>query len=189
MANYINGNAIKVGNIIRYKNEMYKVMTTMVQKPGKGPAYTQAKLRNIVLGNQTENRFRSDEKVEKISLEQQNMEFLYEDSSGYVFMNTETYDQLSLPKEEVGSATEYLTSNLKAQIEFFEGKPMGIILPKVVELEIVETEPPLKGATASGSGKPAKCETGLAISVPNFIEVGEVVRVDTVEGKYLERAK
>lgn len=189
MATFINGNAIRVGYIIRYKNEMYKVMTTEVQKPGKGPSYLQAKLRNILQGNQTEIRFRSDEKVERASLEQQNMEYLYQDGSGYCFMNTETYEQLTLAADEVGDALLYLTPNLKVQVEFMDGKPLGVIPPKVVELEIVETEPPMKGATASGSGKPAKCQTGLAISVPNFIEVGEVVRVDTEEGKYLERAK
>ena len=189
MAAYINGNAVKVGHIIRHKNETYKVMTTVVQKPGKGPSYLQAKLRNILQGNQMEVRFRSDEKVERIALEQQNMEFLYEDPSGYCFMNTETYEQLTLPKEDVGDAVNFLTPNLKAQIEFLDGSPINVLLPKVVELKVIETEPPLKGATASGSGKPAKCETGLSISVPNFIEVGEAVKVDTEEGKYLERAK
>ncbi len=189
MATYINGNAVKVGNIIRYKNEMYKVMTTVVQKPGKGPSYLQAKLRNIIQGNQTEVRFRSDEKVERVFLEQQNMEYLYEDSSGYCFMNSETYEQLNLSKDEVGDVIKFLTPNVKTQVEFLEGKPLSVLVPKVVELKIIETEPPFKGATASGSGKPAKCETGLAISVPNFIETGEVVRIDTEEGKYIERAK
>jgi len=168
---------------------MYKVMHTEVQKPGKGPSYLQAKLRNILQGNQTEIRFRSDERVERISLEQQNMEYLYEDPSGFCFMNTETYEQVTLPKEIVEEVIPYLLPNLKAQMEFLEGKPINILLPKVVDLKIVETEPALKGATVSGSGKPAKCETGLVTSVPNFIETGEVIRVDTESGKYLERAK
>jgi elongation factor P len=189
MATIINGNAIRVGYLIRYKNEIYRVLTTDVQKPGKGPSYLQGKLRNIIQGNQTEVRFRSDERVERIAMEQQEMEFLYEDPSGFFFMNTETYDQISLDKDTVADAVKYLTPNLKVHIEFFEGKPLNVILPKVVVLKIMETEPPMKGATASGSGKPAKCETGLTVNVPNFIEAGEVVRVDTEEGKYLERAK
>lgn len=189
MATYINGNAVRVGFLIRYKNDIYRVLATEVQKPGKGPSYLQAKLRNIIQGNQTEIRFRSDERVERIAMEQHEMEFLYEDPSGYFFMNTETYDQMSLEKEVVADAVKFLTPNLKVHVEFFEGKPLNVLLPKVVDLKIVETEPPLRGATASGSGKPAKCETGLTVNVPNFIEVGEVVRVDTEEGKYLERAK
>ena len=117
------------------------------------------------------------------------MEFLYASGDEYHFMNTGTYEQVAIQKEDLGSAVWYIIPNTKVMVEFYEHRPVGVDLPGTVDLEVVDTPPGIKGATASNSGKPATLETGLQVNVPQFIEVGEVVRVDTAEGKYLERAK
>ncbi len=117
------------------------------------------------------------------------MEYLYQDASGYCFMNSETYEQTFLDEDAVAGVVPYLLPNTKVVVEFYEGKPLGIELPEAVELEVTDTEPPMKGATASGSGKPATLETGLVVTVPQFINIGEKVRVSTSSGQYLERAK
>jgi len=115
--------------------------------------------------------------------------YLYTDPSGFCFMNTETYDQIFVEDHIIGESKKFLLPNTKIQIEFYEEKPIGLSFPETVDLKIVETDPPLKGATASGSGKPATLETGLVVTVPQFVEVGEVVRVSTTSGDYLERVK
>jgi elongation factor P len=158
-------------------------------KPGKGGAYAQVKMRNIVQGNQQEARFRTEEKVERAVLEQVEMEYLYLDNAGYCFMNLGTYEQMFMTKDTLGGAVDYLTPNTKVKIEFHDDKPLGVELPRVVELRITKTEPLMKGATITNQNKPATLETGKVINVPPFIEEGEKVRVDTAEGRYLERAK
>jgi elongation factor P len=149
----------------------------------------QAKLRNLKSGNSFEHRFRSEDRVEKADLEEHEMEFLYASGGEYHFMNTETYDQVAIQKDDLGSVVYYLTPNTKVMVDFYEHRPVGVELPITVDLKVIETPPGMKGATASNSGKPATLETGLHVTVPQFIEIGEVVRIDTAEGKYLERAK
>ncbi len=127
--------------------------------------------------------------MERAVLDQQEMEFLYKDSSHYHFMNTENFEQFPIEKELLGEFTNYLKEGFKVQVEFFEGQPIGVEMPSFVDLKVVETEPELKGATASNSPKPATLETGAVIQVPAFIRQGEMVRVDPSEGRYLERAK
>jgi elongation factor P len=126
--------------------------------------------------------------VERVSLDEQEMEYLYDDGENYYFMNTETYEQIFLRKDLLGDATEYLIPNIKVHVEFYEGKPMSVELPATVDLTVVETEPGLKGSTVSNVTKPAKLETGLVVQVPSFIGEGEKIKVSTSEGTYLERA-
>jgi elongation factor P len=185
----LSGTQLRVGMTILYNNAPHKVLSVHHLTPGNKRGLVQTKLRNLTTGVSVENRFRSDDRVERAILEQHEMEYLYESGGEYFFMNTETYEQLSLSSETLGDKVFYLVPNVKFMVEYFEGKPVGVEPPKVVEMRVTETQPNLKGATASSSAKPATLETGLVVGVPPFIEKGEVVRVDTVEGKYLERAK
>jgi elongation factor P len=182
-------NQIRRGMIIIYNNEPYRVLDFQHRTPGNLRAFVQAKLRNIRSGSSTETRFSSTETVERAVLEQHQMEYLYSDEDQHHFMNTENYEQIALNDEQLGDATGYLSEGLEIEVEFFEGTPIGIDLPPVIELAVVETEPELKGATASNSNKPAKLNTGVTIMVPPFVKEGDVVRVDPNEGRYIERAK
>jgi elongation factor P len=185
----MNASQIRRGNIIIYNGEPHRVLDFQHRTPGNLRAFVQVKLRNIRNGSSLETRFSSTETIERATLEQHDMEYLYSDGDLYHFMNTETYEQLGLTDEQLGDATGYLTEGLKIQVEFFDGTPIGIELPAVIELAVVETEPELKGATASNSNKPAKLSTGVTIMVPPFVKEGDVVRVDPNEGRYIERAK
>ena len=189
MAKYINGNGIRPGFVIVYNKELYRVMTAEHRTPGNKRAFCQAKLRNLKNGTQTEVKFRADEDIERVTLEQAEMEYLYSDASGYCFMNSETYEQMFIDDEIIGDAKQFLLPNTKVKIEFHEDKPIGLELPETVDWTVEETEPQMKGATASGSGKPATLETGLVVTVPQFVDVGEKVRVSTSSGDYLERVK
>ncbi|MEE8574595.1 MAG: elongation factor P [Thermodesulfobacteriota bacterium] len=180
---------LKVGMTIVFKGEPCRVTQKMHVTPGKGRGMVQTKLKYLKTGIGFENRFNSDEKIEKARLEQHEMVFLYNSDDEYFFMNNKTYEQLSLTAEKLGDNVYYLMPDVKFMVEFFDDSPVGIEPPKVVELKVVETAPFLKGATAASSGKPATLETGLVVTVPAFIEIGETVRVDSTEGKYLERAK
>jgi elongation factor P len=159
----------------------------MIIKHNNG-AFIQAKLRNLRTGAMFEHRFRSPDPIEKVNVDEVEMEFLYSDGDSYYFMDTTNYEQTHLSREILGDAVHYLISNLKIQVEFFDGKAVGIELPQTVELKVIETEPGLKSATASSVTKPAKTETGLVVQVPPFINEGETIRVDTAEGAYLSRA-
>lgn len=185
----MNANHIRRGNIIIYNGEPHRVLDFQHRTPGNLRAFVQVKLRNIKNGSSTETRFSATEQVERATLEQHDMEYLYSDGELYHFMNTETYEQIGLNDEQLGDATGYLIEGLKIQVEFFDGTPIGIELPPSVELTVVETEPELKGATASNSNKPAKLNTGVTIMVPPFVKEGDIVRVDPSEGRYIERAK
>ena len=149
----------------------------------------QTKLRNLRSGTQTEFRFRSEDKAERVTLEQHDMEYLYESDGQYHFMNTENFEQIALDQDLLGDAVKFLLPNARIQVEFHEGKPMGVSLPKTVDLKVVETAPGLKTATVTNVLKPAKTETGLVVQVPNFMAEGDVIRVDTETGEYLSRAK
>ncbi|MCK5235562.1 MAG: elongation factor P [Deltaproteobacteria bacterium] len=185
----INATQIRAGMTILFNGSPYKVLSVTHVTPGKGRAHMQTKIRNMETGIAIENRFRSDEKVERARLDTKEMEYLYSEESEHHFMDTENYEQIVISDDLLGDGKFYLTPNVKFLIEFFKDKPVGATPPKVVELKITDTPPNMKGATASSSYKPATLETGLSIGVPPFVEAGEVIRVDTVEGKYLERAK
>ena len=185
----IQATQLRVGTVIQHQGDLWRVASVTHITPGNWRGMVQTKLRNVVKGTQTDHRFRSEDRVEKVALDEHEAEYLYADSEGYHFMNTEDYEQFRLSNDDLGDAVLYIIANTKLKMEFYEGRPVGIELPKTVDLEVVETEPGLKGATASNSPKPAKLETGLTVAVPSFISAGERVRIDTATGQYLERAK
>jgi elongation factor P len=180
---------LRVGMVIMYNNELYRVTNVVHITPGNWRGMVQTKLRSMRSGNSTENRFRSEDKVERVTLEQHEMEYLYSDGDQYHFMNTATYEQIALSAEDLGDAAKYLLPNVKLNVEFFEATPLGVSLPKTLDLTVTETAPGLKSATVTNSLKPATTETGLVVPVPNFIETGDVIRVDTETGAYVSRAK
>jgi elongation factor P len=179
---------MRPGMIIKHNNDLHTVFSVEHRTPGNLRAFIQAKLRNIRTNAMFEHRFRSSDPIDKVSVDEVAMEFLYQDGDDFYFMNTENYEQLNLKREVLGDAVEYLTPNLNIKVEFYDNKPVGIELPQTVILTVVETEPGLKSATASSVTKPAKTETGLVVQVPPFINEGEKIRVDTAEGAYLSRA-
>ncbi len=180
---------IRKGNIVRIDGRLYKIMNMDHVTPGKGRAHIQTKLRNILDGTQTEKRFRSDEDIEKVMIEAKEMQYLYSDGDGYHFMDTTTYDQVQLSADVLGVAVQYMIPETTLSLEWFEGNAIGVDLPPVVELKVIETPPGVKDATASAQRKPAKMETGLVVQVPSFINEGEVIRVNTTDASYSERAK
>ncbi|OFV96405.1 MAG: elongation factor P [Acidobacteria bacterium RIFCSPLOWO2_02_FULL_61_28] len=180
---------LRPGNVIKHAGELYSVFSVVHRTPGNLRAFVQAKLRNLRTGAIIEHRFRSEDRIEQAVLDESEMQFLYRDGEDYHFMNTESYEQIHLHKDVLGDSADYLLPEGMIQVEFYEGKPVGIELPATVDMTVVETEPGLKSATASNVSKPAKLETGLVVQVPAFINAGEKIRVDTAEGKYLERAK
>jgi elongation factor P len=179
---------LRPGMVIKHNNDLHAVFSVEHRTPGNLRAFIQAKLRNLRTGAMYEHRFRSADAIEKIMVDEVEMEYLYNDGDDYHFMNTETFEQTQLNRDVLGDSVEYLTSNLQIKVEFFDGKPVGIELPQTVTLTVVDTEPGLKSATATNVMKPATMETGLIVHVPPFINVGEKIRIDTSEGSYLSRA-
>jgi len=180
---------LKVGMVLLYENELYRVSETMHVTPGKGRGMMQVKLYSYKTANYYEKRFRSDESMEVVHLNRQEMEFLYHSDELYTFMDIKTYDQVDIPAAILGDAVKYLLPNTRLKVDIYEGSPVGIELPIMVDLEIIETDPPLKGATASASPKSATLETGIVVKVPQFIQIGDVVRIDTRDDSFVERAK
>jgi elongation factor P len=170
-------------------DQLYQVLDRDLNTPGNWRAILQLKLKNLKTGSITLNRVRPQDKVETAYLDKREMEYIYEDSTGYVFMDTETYDQISLDHDMVEELMQYLKPNSKVFVTFYDARPLSLELPATVELEVTETDPALKGATAAAQYKPATLETGLKITVPPFIGVGEKIKVDTRTGEYLERVK
>jgi elongation factor P len=179
---------LRPGMVIKHNNDLHAVFSVEHRTPGNLRAFIQAKLRNLRTGAMFEHRFRSADGIDKITVDEVNMEYLYNDGDSYYFMDTQTFEQTHLTKEVLGDAVDYLIANLQIKVEFFDGKAVGIELPQTVDLTVVETEPGLRSATASSVTKPAKTETGLVVQVPPFINEGEKIRVDTSEGAYLSRA-
>ncbi len=180
---------LRKGMYISFNNDLFQVFSTHHHTPGNLRGMVQAKLRNLRTGAIIEHRFRTADRVERAILEEVEMEFLYRDGSIFHFMNTENYEQTTMSEEMLGDAVQYLIANSKIKVVFHDHNAVGIELPPSVVLKIVETEPGLKGATVSNVNKPATLETGLVVQVPPFINVGELIRVDTTEGRYLERVK
>ncbi len=179
---------MRPGMIIKHKDDLHLVFSVEHRTPGNLRAFIQAKLRNLKSGAMFEHRFRSADSIDKVVVDESPMEFLYADGDDYYFMNPVDFEQTILKSATLGDAVDYLTANLQIKVSYFDGQPVGIDLPGTVELEVVETEPGLKSATASSVTKPAKLETGLVVQVPPFINEGEKIRVDTSEGAYLSRA-
>ena len=180
---------LRASMIITHQNDLWRVMNVIHVTPGNWRGMVQTKLRNLRSGTQTEYRFRSEDKAERVTLEQHEMEYLYESDGQYHFMNTENYEQIGLGADLLGDAVRYLTPNARIQVEFHEERPMGASLPKTVDLKITQTAPGLKSATVTNVLKPATTKSELVVQVPNFINEGDVIRVDTETGSYLSRAK
>jgi elongation factor P len=174
--------------VVKFNNDLYSVFKMEHRTPGNLRGFVQVKMRNFRTGSMMEHRFSSEDKIEKAQLDEQEMEFLYDDGEYYYFMNTESFEQMHLTKDILGDATSFLIAQLKVNVEFYEGKPISVELPASVDLTVVETEPGLKGATVSNVTKAAKLETGLVVQVPAFINEGEKIRVSTSEAAYLERS-
>ncbi len=179
---------MKVGHVVLLEGQLYRVMSVVHVTPGNWRGMVQTKLRNIRSGSQMEKRFGSDEKVERVTFEQHEVEFLYADEDFFHFMNSENYEQIALNQGVIGDLARYLLPNCKVQIEMYEDKPVGIELPQTVVMTVTEAEPTVKRGTASGSFKSATVETGLVIKVPAFIQAGDKVVVNTETGEYQERA-
>jgi elongation factor P len=180
---------IRRGMIIIFEGNLCKVVDFRHHTPGNLRAMVQTKLRNLKTGSSFDHRFRSADTVERATLEQHEMEYLYSDGSGHHFMNTENYEQTQLSDEDLGDMAAWLAPGLRIQAEFYEGQPIGVELPDSLELTVTSTEPTLKGATVSNVNKPATLENGVTIQVPPFVNEGDRIRVNPVEGRYIERAK
>ncbi len=185
----IQATKMRPGTVIRHNDKLFTVFKVTHRTPGNKRGFVQAKLRNLESGAMVEHKFSAEDFLERAFLDEKEVEFLYLEGEHYVFMDTTTYEQYHLNQEALGDTVGYLTPNLQLKVEFFEGKAIGVELPAAVEMKVVETEPGLKSATASSVTKPARMETGITVQVPPFIGEGEVIRVDTAEGTYLERAK
>jgi elongation factor P len=175
--------------IVGDDGQLYHVVDRDLNTPGNWRAILQLKLKNLKTGSITINRVRPQDKVELAYLDRREMQYIYQDGDGYVFMDSETYDQITLDREWVGDQMLYMKEGNKAHVVFYDSKPISLDLPATVELKVTDTEPSVKGATAAAQYKPATLETGLKITVPPFVGIGEMVAVDTRTGEYLSRAK
>jgi elongation factor P len=185
----ITATQIRKGTVLVFNGDPCRVIDFHHHTPGNLRAFVQTKMRNLRTGAQFEHRFRAADTIEKASVTTQELQFLYADASTFHFMNNATFEMLEIAQDYLGESAQWLTPNMVIQIEFFDGSPIGVQLPNVLELAVVETDPALAGATKTAQTKPAKLENGVTVQVPPFISTGDVLRVDPREGKYLERAK
>ena len=183
------GNTIRPGNVVEHQGGIWIAVKIAHTQPGKGGAYLQVELKNLIDGRKLNERFRSSEKVEKIRLEQKNNTFLFEADGMYTFMDTETYEQIEIDGELMGDKTAFLQDGMEVVVESYEGKSIGVELPATVELEVAETEPVVKGQTAKSSNKPATMSNGTRVMVPTFINQGDKIKINTEDGSYSERVK
>jgi elongation factor P len=180
---------LRKGLKIQIEGEPYILTDFSFVKPGKGQALYKCKLKNLITGSQFDRTFRSGDRFEQADMDEQEMEFLYQEGTQYCFMNTSSYEQVHMEEEQVGDAKNYLTNNVKVSISFFQAKPMAIVFPTFVDLKVVKADPGMKGDTATGATKPVTMETGYEIQVPLFVEEGETLRLDTRTGQYVSRVK
>jgi elongation factor P len=180
---------LRAGMIIKHEGDLYAVYNVDHRTPGNKRAAMQTKMRNLRTGSMIDYRFRAEDSIDKVTVDEVDFEYLYSDGEGHHFMNTENYEQMALQNDIVGDAKDYLIANMPVKIEYYDGKPIGVLLPDTVDLLVVETEPSIQKATASAVMKPAKLETGLVINVPPFVGTGDKVRVDTSEGRYMQRVQ
>ncbi|MCT8971719.1 elongation factor P [Microbaculum marinisediminis] len=184
----INGNQITPGNVLEHKGGLWVAVKTQAVKPGKGGAFNQVELKNLIDGTKLNERFRADETVERVRLDQKDFQFLYAQGEQLVFMDTESYEQLELAEDFVGERAAFLQDGMTVTVELYDGKPIGITLPQHVTLEVTEADPVVKGQTAASSYKPAILENGMRVMVPPFVTTGEKIVVDTNEITYVRRA-
>ncbi|MCP1334875.1 elongation factor P [Futiania mangrovi] len=184
----IDGNEIRPGNVIRHQDTLWVAVKTQAVKPGKGGAYNQVELKNLFDGRKLNERFRASETVERVRLEQRDFQYLYENGDMLVFMDQESFEQVELPRDFVGDRAVYLQEGMKVMLESHEGTYISCQLPEYVTLEVVETEPTVKGQTAAASYKPAILSNGVRVMVPPFMSTGEKVIVATETSEYVRRA-
>lgn len=184
----ISTNDFKTGVTIELDGQVYQIIDFQHVKPGKGSAFVRSKLKNVRNGAVVERTFNAGEKLSKARIDRREVQYLYNDGSSYNFMDNETYDQFAMPKDQLDDAVKYLKENMNITLLTFQGNTIGVELPNFVELEVVETSPGIKGDTASGGGKPATLETGAVVMVPFFINIGDILQIDTRTGNYIKRA-
>lgn len=185
----VNGSALRAGNVIEHNSKLFVVLRGQNVSPGKGGTFMQCELRQVGGGTKITERFRSTEQVERVSLDDGEFQYLYRDGENYAFMNVETYDQISVSPDVIGDQGDFLQEGMKCAIRLYEGTPLVVELPQTVVMEIVETEPIVKGQTASSSYKPAKLENGARVMVPPHIDAGTKVVINIAERAYIERFK
>ncbi|ARB40648.1 elongation factor P [Mammaliicoccus sciuri] len=183
----ISVNDFKTGLTIKVDNGIWKVMDFQHVKPGKGAAFVRSKLRNLRTGAIQEKTFRAGEKVEKAQIDNRRMQYLYANGDSHVFMDNETYDQLELPGDKLEYELKFIKENMEVQIQSYEGETIGIELPNTVTLQVTETEPGIKGDTATGATKQATVETGYSLNVPLFVNEGDLLVINTTDGSYVSR--
>lgn len=184
----ISSNEFRNGVTVEMDGDAWQVIDFQHVKPGKGAAFVRAKMKNIRTGSVVERTFNPGEKMSRAHLDNRQMQFLYESDGAFNFMDNETFEQTSMTAEQLGTAKNFLKENMNIGVQFYQGAIMGVELPVAVELEVIETDPGIRGDTATGGNKPAKLETGHVVKVPFFINIGDVLRIDTRTGEYLERA-
>jgi len=180
---------LRPGMVIQFEGSLYSIFSVDHRTPGNKRGAMATRMRNLKTGAIIDYRFRAEEFVERAILDEIEFEYLYGDADGWHFMNVESFEQIHLTRDVLGDAVDYLLAGIHLKLEFYEGKPIGVILPDTVDMTVLETEPTMQKATASAVMKPAKLETGLVISVPPFINNGDRVRVDTSEARYVQRAQ
>lgn len=184
----ISSNDFRPGVTIEIDNQVWQIVDFQHVKPGKGAAFVRAKMKNLQTGAVVERTFNAGEKLPRAHVDRKTMQYLYASDDSYNFMDTETYDQIEMSAEQLDAALNFLKENMEITVMFFNGTIIGVELPNSVDLEVIETDPGIRGDTATGGTKPAKMETGYVVKVPLFINTGDVLRIDTRTGDYIERA-
>ena len=185
----ISGNSVRPGMVIEHQGKLWLAVKIQHTQPGKGGAYLQVELKNVRDGTKLNERFRASQDIERVRLDQHQQQFLYADGELLSFMDTQTYEQISLPRELLGEAAVFLQDGMLVTVESYQGEPINVTLPDTVEMTVVETQPVVKGQTAAASFKPAALENGVRIMVPPFVAEGDRVVVNTGEGTYAKRAE
>jgi len=184
----IQATRLRKGMLIKIGNDLLRVLELMHFTPGNKRGFVQSKMRNIRTGSLSDFKFRSEDDVERATLDEREMQYMYHDGDSYHFMDTTSFEQLHIPGESIGDAAGYLIADMVIKVEFYEGEAVGIELPMTVDLKVEDTPPAIKGATASAQLKPARLETGLVVQVPPFVSTGDKIRVNTETGEYQSRA-
>jgi len=184
----IQATRLRKGMLIKIGNDLLRVLELMHFTPGNKRGFVQSKMRNIRTGSLSDFKFRSEDDVERATLDEREMQYMYHDGDSYHFMDTNSFEQLHIPGESIGDAAGYLIADMVIKVEFYEGEAVGIELPMTVDLKVEDTPPAIKGATASAQLKPARLETGLVVQVPPFVSTGDKIRVNTETGEYQSRA-
>jgi elongation factor P len=184
----INATRLKKGMLVKIDQDLFRVLELQHVTPGNLRGFVRVKFRNIRSGNLSDQKLRSEDTLDRATLDERDMQYLYKDGDDYYFMDTASYEQIHITSEVLGDSTNYLKAEMTIKVEFYGAEPVGIEMPPSVDLKVLDTSPGIKGATASNQVKPATLETGLVVNVPPFVNTGDVVKVNTETGEYLSRA-